>query len=181
VSLDGENFGTFQISVDRNGLLPGQYTGAAGFEANSGEILPIGIVMDVGEPFPGYASYLYGILLDPVTFANVKQWGGDIGNSGYSISLPENVPGEYFLLVGSDLDNDFVLCDPGEYCQYYPTATEVNLIAVEDQDEIIGTFTIGPPPNFVEPEGPGANALFKESFKAPGSTRAPLPQTVNRR
>jgi serine protease len=50
----------------------------------------------------------------------------------YAYSLGGVGPGTYFLLAGTDSDNDLVICDPGEACGAYPTvgvSTPIELTA----------------------------------------------------
>jgi serine protease len=101
--------------------------------------------MQVGQKVAGEAGYLYAILLDNWTLGNVKQWDGLASGSDYLVGLDANPPGTYFLLVSSDNDNDFKLCDEGEFCQIYPLASQASEIIVVDRHMQLGSFTMGFP------------------------------------
>ncbi len=101
--------------------------------------------MQVGEKVAGEAGYLYALLLDNWTFGNVKQWDGLSIGGEYSINLASNPPGSYFLMVGTDIDHDFTICDAGELCQIYPLNSQASEIIVSDRDVQLGSFTMGFP------------------------------------
>lgn len=77
------------------------------------------------------------LLVDPVpegeTFTTVSQATVEVVNGQYQFSfrpddgvepryLSEVPPGDYFLVAGSDLDNDGLICHAGEACAEYPVA-----------------------------------------------------------
>lgn len=145
VNTDGEGLGTYRITVERAGLIDGSYNGWVGIEASDGSMIWISVAMQVGEKVAGEAGYLYALLLDEWTFGNVKQWDGlPVGNE-YSLSLDSNPPGSYFLMLGSDIDNDFTVCDPGEFCQIYPLNSQASEIVIENMNVQLGNFTMGFP------------------------------------
>ena len=147
VSTDSEGLGTYRITVDRTGLIDGTYSGWAATEASDGSITWISVAMQVGEKVAGEAGYQYAVLFDIWTFGNVKQWQGSITSGEYPIELNSLPPGSYFLMVGSDIDNDFTICDPGEFCQIYPLNSQAIEIVVSDQDVQLGNFSMGFPDN----------------------------------
>ena len=76
---------------------------------------------------------------------NVKQWEGFGLDGVYNIALEENPPGTYFLMVGSDMDNDASICDAGEFCQLYPLNSRASEIVISGQDVQLGQFLMGFP------------------------------------
>ncbi len=143
VSTDNEGLGTYRIIVDRTGLIDGAYSGWAGIEGSDNSITWISVSMQVGEKVAGEAGYLYALLLDNWTFGNVKQWDGLAVGDSYPINLASNPPGTYFLMVGSDIDNDFNICDAGEFCQIYPLNSQASEIIISNGHVQLGNFSMG--------------------------------------
>ena len=66
-------------------------------------------------------GYLYLLLLDE-TFSAVEQQSLVADDNGqYHYSFDGLAAGSYYLLAGTDSDNDLLLCDAGEACGAYPT------------------------------------------------------------
>jgi serine protease len=175
VDVNANQFGSYRVSLNRGGLLDGQYSGWIAFDADNGTRLWVSVLMRVGEKAEGEAGYVYGLLLDPWTLQNVKFWHGPQTSSGFDILLRDNPPGTYYLMVGTDLDNDFTICDEGELCELYPSNSQVTGIEVENRDLELGTFRMsfpvpvlrsaregsGPVTNAMAPEGGEVSALPK--------------------
>lgn len=142
VDTDDDGLGTYRIDVDRTGLVDGEYSGWAAINASDGSQVFISVAMQVGEKVAGEAGYLYAGLVDILTLEEVIQWEGLALDQEYPIEF-NNVPfGIYFLLVGSDTDNDDSFCDEGEFCQIYPLTSSPSEIFVWDQDVDLGLFTL---------------------------------------
>jgi len=145
VSTDDDGLGTYRISVDRSGLIDGSYSGWVGIDGSDGSKIWISVAMQVGDKVAGEAGYLYALLLDSWTYGNVKQWDGLAISGDYTITLDSNPPGTYFMMVGSDIDNDGTVCDPGEFCQAYPLNSQASEIIVAGSNVQLGNFTLGFP------------------------------------
>ena len=48
----------------------------------------------------------------------------------YSFNFAEVATGNYQLMAGSDLDNDGMICEPGEACGAYPTMDSQQTVSV---------------------------------------------------
>ena len=145
ISVDGDGLGTYRIRVDRSGLIDGTYSGWVGIDGSDGSRIWISVTLQVGNSVRGAAGYQYALLLDNWTLGNVKQWSGLAVDGDYLIRLNSNPPGRYFLLVGSDIDNDFTICDEGEFCQTYPINSQAIQIVVSNQHIQVGNFNMGFP------------------------------------
>jgi len=145
VNTDGNGLGTYRITVDRTELIDGSYSGWVAVDGSDDSRTWISVTMQVGEKVAGEAGYLYALLLDSWTLGNVKQWDGIAVSSEYSLQFDSNPPGRYFLMIGSDIDNDFTVCDAGELCQFYPLNNQVSEIIVSGSDVQLGNFTMGFP------------------------------------
>jgi serine protease len=142
VSTDGDGLGTYRIIVDRTGLIDGSYSGWAGLNSSDGKQSLISVSMRVGDKAQGEAGHLYALLLDSWTLGNVKQWDGLAAGGEFFINLPANPPGTYYLMVGSDIDHDFTVCDPGDLCQIYPLNSQPGEIVITDNNVQLGRFSL---------------------------------------
>ncbi|MGD8309481.1 MAG: S8 family serine peptidase [Chromatiales bacterium] len=119
-SADG--LGTYRVLVDRTGLAEGPYLATITFTADTGSALAVQARMRVGSAAGGSGDtgHIYVLLLDEA-FTNAGQVDLDAVGGEYTYALDGVAPGTYFLLAGTDSDNDLVICDPGETCGAYPT------------------------------------------------------------
>jgi len=173
VSVDAENFGTYRVTVDRSGLADGYYSGAVGFETSDGTTLWVAVAMRVGEAVKGTAGYLYGLLLDEWTLQNIRQWQGSPVDGSYALNFESVVPGAYYLVVGTDLDNDGSLCDPGEFCQFFPSNGDPSQLEIKDGDYNIPVFILAPP--VLNDAAPNSQAA---SFNQSNAETAEIPSDI---
>ena len=151
---DDDGLGTYRIDVTRAGLLDGSYSGQVTIDASDGSEITIPVAMQVGEKVPGKAGYQHAALLDPLTLNDVIQWEGLATEDQYDIAFNDTPYGIYLLLVGSDVDNDSVFCDEGEFCQLYPLNVQPDAIFVLDEDVDLGLFTLSFPVEYLGIEVP---------------------------
>ena len=74
-----------------------------------------------------------------------NEWEGLPADGDYALSLNGVTPGKWFLVVGTDIDNDGSICDPGEFCQFYPSDGDTSPIEIRDDDVDIPSFILTPP------------------------------------
>jgi serine protease len=67
------------------------------------------------------AGFHYVVLVDPDTLDTVAEADVAVAGGRYAFSLQDVPAGSYLLYAGSDLDNDFLICDGGEACGAWPT------------------------------------------------------------
>jgi serine protease len=173
VDVDADGFGRYRVAVNRDGLIDGQYTSWIRLTGSDGSELWISVLMRVGESVSGVAGYVYALMLDQWTVQNVKSWDGPQDGIGFDISLTDSPPGEYFLMVSTDLDNDFEVCDDGELCELYPSNSTVDTIKIDDRDVQLGTFRMTFPIPFLKSAGQGPAAIVNSM--APASSVKPEP------
>lgn len=120
----------FNITVNRSGLEDGYYSGSVTISSSSptADDLIIQVSMYKGS-IAGNAGYQYITLVDANTqnqFAQLPTNRDPITGT-YSFSFTGVPDGDYFIVSGTDMDNDFFFCDGGEACGTYPD---------------VGTFTV---------------------------------------
>jgi serine protease len=159
VGLDASGFGTYRISIDRSGLTEGQYSGEFGIQADDGSTLITSILMRVGQNVSGEAGYVYTLLLDQWTGQNVKMDQGPQVGSQFNIDLKDMPPGTYFVMVSTDLDNDNIVCDEGELCEFYPNNSEVEGVVISNSDVALGNFRMGFPTPDLKSSGQSSSSV----------------------
>jgi len=120
VSDDG--LGAYTISVDRAGLIPGIYRASVTFTSSVGES-EVSVIFQV--PNPGKLDEgdagVVSILLYDVTAGETASFETVVspinGEYRYRFAGPAGV---YYVVAGSDLDNNGYICNPGEACGVYP-------------------------------------------------------------
>ncbi|MEH6558600.1 MAG: S8 family serine peptidase [Oceanicoccus sp.] len=126
--------GDYILQANRNGLADAAYSGAILFTLDdTTEVsIPISMLVQTGSDYAADAGFLYVLLLDADTFEFVYQIKVDVTDGEYAYTF-DNVPyGEYVIIAGSDVDNDFVICGIGESCGNYPTNEQPLRITVDN-------------------------------------------------
>lgn len=75
------------------------------------------ILIDNDQPIPNVGE-LYVLLIDAETMT-VEAVSATTYGVGYSYDMVLPTAGNYFLLAGTDIDNDLSLCDPEDICSFY--------------------------------------------------------------
>ncbi len=122
------------ITVDRTGLADGTYTGSVTVPSNgsdgAGGSLVIQVFLQVGGAPPAENVDIFVVAVDSTTGDGVRQ---DIvnptGTLAYAVAtLPA---GSYFIVAGSDDDDDGFICGPGDrFCGAFPTLSQLVEITV---------------------------------------------------
>jgi serine protease len=83
--------------------------------------VPVGVTGDGGRH--------YVLLLDSV-FNTVNAVAATAVNGRYAFNFPTVGAGDYILIAGSDMNNDNIICDPGEACGAWPTLDQPATLTV---------------------------------------------------
>ena len=114
--------GTYTATVDRTSLVDTLYNATITFTTDTAGTVTVPVTMRVGPSGSnGNAGFHYVLLIDPVTLDTVDQLSASSSNGQYDFSFTNVPAGSYFILAGSDSDNDFLICDAGEACGGYPS------------------------------------------------------------
>ena len=119
---------TLIATVNRAGLNSGFYTGRIQLTSNGGNVT-IEVQMQVGEEPQADVGTIFVIAVDPTTFETIEAISTSL-DTDFTFEIPPVAAGVYFVIAGTDLDNDGFICDEGEFCGLYPVSNEASLVGV---------------------------------------------------
>jgi serine protease len=132
-AVDGSGLGDYTLSVDRGGLVDAVYRGTVSFSLSDGGSIEISVsmrVLSLPTGVAGNAGFLYLMLLDR-SLNNQGQLNLSPVNGRYDFNFQSVVAGDYYLLAGSDVDNDGMICEVGESCGAYPVRNQEVVVTVD--------------------------------------------------
>lgn len=137
---------SYQVQVNRDSLDNGPYQSSVIIQNNLGEdLVVVPVSLNVGEPSTlSNAGIHYIILLDQQQEA-IAGTHASVENGVYQFSIDIGSD-NYFLIAGTDLDNDGYICGAGEACGGYPVRSKLELINIseeKDQYEFLTQFIGG--------------------------------------
>jgi serine protease len=132
VAADGR--GVHSVPIDR-GLL--------GDGVNSGEItvfssentLKVSVLATGGSATVSDLGRIYILLIDDTTEQVVAEASALPSSGDYAFDFGEVPAGTYQIYAGTDLDNDFLICDPGEACGAWLTIDQPQSITLASDRE----------------------------------------------
>jgi len=131
-SIDADGLGTYALNVDTTGLSDGVYTVLANFVADTNLTVSAAINVIVNSVILNAdAGRIYVLLIDPITGNQAYSAEQNSVDGEYSYSITGVEPGDYYILAGSDLDNNLLICEAGESCGSYPTMGGAAVISVD--------------------------------------------------
>ncbi|MEO8444246.1 MAG: S8 family serine peptidase, partial [Gammaproteobacteria bacterium] len=126
--VDATGLGTYRITVNRAGRSPGTYSSFVEFRSSAGNER-VEILMEITtSPVVANAGRQYVVLVNPPSGEILRQVPVDARGESVSFNFSNVTPQQYQLLVGSDMDNDGIICDDGEACGAYPVFGEPTLV-----------------------------------------------------
>lgn len=135
ISVDSSGLGTYQVSVARGSLPDGIYTGTLTFNTASSSVnLHVTVQFGTTISAPGNAGTLYVALLDPVYHNTLHMVEVNADNGIYQYTFSNIPPGNYRVYAGSDMDNDYTICDSGEACGAYTGYAQGSGVVTVSQD-----------------------------------------------
>ncbi|MBI5896036.1 MAG: S8 family serine peptidase, partial [Desulfobacterales bacterium] len=135
------DFGQYTVTVNRTNLPGGIYTDYIEF-VSSANTVRVPVTLEVLPDRDASAANQYLLLIDADTMETVAQRALSPSNGQYSFTFEEVPPGNYYLISGSDLDNDYSLLDQGEAVGGYETLDDWVAFTV-DRDLTGLNFTVG--------------------------------------
>lgn len=120
-TVDGNGLGSYNVIVDRTGLTDGIYSAIITVTSSAGT-QTVSVMMQVdSQATSDYAGFHYIELIDAATMELFDRVLSNGSNGVYEFSFSGIPLGQYHIRAGSDLDNDNVICEPGDACGAYPT------------------------------------------------------------
>jgi serine protease len=132
LDVDADGLGTYTVSVNRQGLADGTYSGRVTFTADANQANIIASMQVGTSPEASGGGYHYIRLLDPDTYETRRQVGSAGEEGIYSYTFSGLSDGDRFIIVaGTDPNNDGELCSTGEACGAYLSLDQPVAITVE--------------------------------------------------
>jgi serine protease len=111
-AVDADGFGTYRVLVNRSGLSDGIYLADLDVATSTGT-QSIAVRMQVlAETTPGDLANHYVLIIDSSSGEVVGQAEADEDSGAFSLNGVS--PGSYYLIAGTDMDNDNYIGDSGE-------------------------------------------------------------------
>jgi serine protease len=132
-TVDGQGFGEYNLSVNRTDLVDATYTATVSFSLSDQKTITVSVTMKVQSQATGdagNAGYLYLVLFDS-EWNNAKQLNLTPTNGIYQFQFQNITAGDYYVVAGSDVDNDGQICEVGESCGAYPLRNQTELVTVD--------------------------------------------------
>jgi len=124
------NFSAIGVTISRTGLSDGIYTATfTQISTNGGNVaIPITLRVLSTPPPPAFTT-VYALLINADTDAVVEQYTINLPSRFYTFSgIP---PGRYYVVAGTDLNDDGYIDDQNEYFGIYYNAVEDPVFTVE--------------------------------------------------
>ncbi len=137
-AVNSDQLGEYQVTVNREGLDIGVYTGIISVTSSLGKNTSIPVIMQVADPaISGLdAGTQYVLLIRASTkddFFPDTQQEVEVAADGQYLYRFLNVElDEYYLIAGTDLDNDGFICDQGEFCAEFPVLNKPEILNVQN-------------------------------------------------
>jgi serine protease len=147
--IDGNGLGTYSVRLRRNRLVEGQIEGSIDVSTNAGtrQVQVFAREAALGEDTNGNAGYHYILLVNADTGEIVQQNSRSVSEGQYPFQFSDVPAGRYQIIAGSDLDDNFQICDVGEACGAWPVFDGPPAVLDLDSDhsdlDFPTTFSIG--------------------------------------
>jgi serine protease len=129
-SVDVDGLGTYDITVNRSSLDDGPASATLTITSTA-NTLTLTVFLYEGGAFLPHSGRQYILVIDPDTQKTVARMERQGPGGVYEFQFLSLREGEYYLLAGSDQDNDGYICDSGESCGGYPTLGTLERIVLD--------------------------------------------------
>jgi len=135
-TVDADLLGFYRVTIDKSSLTaPGIYQAGIRFNSSVNSVVVPVTMQILTKAINGDAGYQYVLLIDASDFSVQGQWSGNVQGGGrYSyqfdnVIFPEGR--QYYVIGGTDINNDSLICDPGEACGAYFSLSNLSVIDAE--------------------------------------------------
>lgn len=120
-NIDANGLGTYQLNVERTSLADGEYNATITFATNTVGVSDavVNVSLKVGFIGSEDAGYHYLVVVDAQLGYSVAYVELLPNNGVYQYSVGNIPAGSYFIVAGTDMNNNFYFCDEGEACGSY--------------------------------------------------------------
>lgn len=123
--------GEYRVRVSTSSLTDGVYNAAIVIESNGGnKTIPVLLTIDSSNVNAGDVGTVYVLLVDPITLQAVAQ-AKTSSPRGYRYDFSDVPSGEYFLVAGTDMNNDGYVDNNGEAKGIYPVLSQPKIITLD--------------------------------------------------
>jgi subtilisin family serine protease len=152
---------SISVGVDRTGLADGSYAGTVTVDSNGGQQV-IDVALTVDSSSAPVNVDLFVLLIDSTTLDSVAQAVVN-PTTGLVYSMPDLPAGNYYLVCGSDDDNDgFILGANDVYGGFYPSIDQPVVITLHAHQTLAALdFPVANIVALVPPTGPGYRLLWR--------------------
>jgi serine protease len=134
-NIDDSGLGTYLILADRSGLAEGTYDSTVIFTVDNGTEIQVRVFVQVGDPTQdAELAQPYVLLLEKETRDVVDVVVAEEASFGWRYLFTEVPVGSYYIIAGSDIDVDNIVCQSGESCGAYPTLNNQQPVQVVGDD-----------------------------------------------
>lgn len=129
-SVRSDGTGRYRATVSRAGLAEGLHQGTVTI-VSTANTLSLPVTLQVSAALGAAdAGYTYVLLIDGATFEPVDQFDGATASGALAYTFTGVAAGSYFIVAGSDQNNDGFICDSGESCGAFPTLDAFEAVEV---------------------------------------------------
>ena len=130
VDMSSDGLGRYRLTINRTGLSDGIYNATVVVSSDAGSD-DIPVRMQVAGTNESADAGLHYVILVDATGNNVGETEVVSASNGVYVYTFTNIPyGQYEIFAGTDLDDDFFLCDAGEACGTYPNLDSPEFVSV---------------------------------------------------
>lgn len=138
--------GSYTVTVDRDALDDGSGIYRATIQFSSAEATTLSVpvaVQKANTSLADDAGYLYLMLVHATTEVLHGYTHMAATDGSYPFAFSGIAPGEYYLVAGTDNNNDGFICEPGESCGRYFDALGNSSFTVTEEGQLGLDFLVG--------------------------------------
>lgn len=129
--ISERGFGSYLVTVNSEGLSEAshvaQITVILDISGNAETlIVPVFLRVEAGGTASSKMAPQYVVLYDARTGAAVTEYQTELDSEADTFNFYDLEPGFYFIMAGSDVDQDNLICQQGETCGAWPDIFQVN-------------------------------------------------------
>lgn len=137
IDADQHGFGRYQVNINPENLSGGFHFGTIRFIFDD-TTLSVQVSYSIGKASSeGEIATIYALLIDYDSDLIIQETYAKVDDSGNTHFSFRQVPqGNYYVISGTDIDNDGYICQLGEACAVYPPSNQISPISNFDLDTI---------------------------------------------